>query len=184
MESLPQRRGGNRTRVARMSATVTVEVCSPWMGGAPSPYKGPKPLRSTPARLAPAALALLLVLAGTTTATAIGARRDVIVRTLPGLERAVEREVARLGGKIGLELPIIGGFSARIPNAALPVLRADRAVVALTSNGRLTFPSTYDPSGDPYSLHNVAATIRATNLWQAGYTGAGVGVALIDSGVV
>src|SRR5439155_484957 len=41
-----------------------------------------------------------------------------------------------------------------------------------------------DPSGDPYSLHNVAATIRATNLWQAGYTGAGVGVALIDSGVV
>jgi serine protease AprX len=57
-------------------------------------------------------------------------------------------------------------------------------VVAVTPNGRLTFSSTYDASGDPYSLHNVATAIRATNMWQAGYTGAGVDVALIDSGVV
>jgi serine protease AprX len=41
----------------------------------------------------------------------------------------------------------------------------------------------YDPSADPYSMESVAATIGADAWWDAGFTGAGVDVAVIDSGV-
>ena len=115
-------------------------------------------------RLLSVAIAALLVSAGTAAVAAIGARRHVIVRTLPGFERAVEREITHLGGQVGIELPIVNGFVATIPDSSLPALNEDKAVVSVTPNGRLTFSSTYDASGDPYSLHNVAASIRATKI--------------------
>jgi serine protease AprX len=41
----------------------------------------------------------------------------------------------------------------------------------------------YDPSADPYSMANVDSAIGANDWWDAGYTGAGVDVAVIDTGV-
>jgi serine protease AprX len=41
----------------------------------------------------------------------------------------------------------------------------------------------YDPSTDPYSMANVDSQIGAPNWWSAGYTGAGIDVAVIDTGV-
>jgi serine protease AprX len=41
----------------------------------------------------------------------------------------------------------------------------------------------YDPSSDPYAMANVTATTGAQSWWNAGYTGNGVDVALIDTGV-
>jgi serine protease AprX len=41
----------------------------------------------------------------------------------------------------------------------------------------------YDPATDPYSMANLTATIGAQAWWNAGYTGQGVDVALIDTGV-
>ncbi len=41
----------------------------------------------------------------------------------------------------------------------------------------------YNPSADTGSLYNVATQIGATSYWNAGYTGQGVDVAVIDSGV-
>ena len=41
----------------------------------------------------------------------------------------------------------------------------------------------YTPSTDGYSMANVATQIGATNWWNAGYTGQGVDVAVIDTGV-
>jgi len=41
----------------------------------------------------------------------------------------------------------------------------------------------YDPSADPYSMANVDAQIGANACWNAGYTGAGIDVAVIDTGV-
>ena len=41
----------------------------------------------------------------------------------------------------------------------------------------------YDPVADKGSLYNVAEVVGAHASWQAGYTGKGVGVALIDTGV-
>lgn len=41
----------------------------------------------------------------------------------------------------------------------------------------------YDPATDPYSMANLTSTIGAQAWWNAGYTGQGVDVALIDTGV-
>jgi serine protease AprX len=41
----------------------------------------------------------------------------------------------------------------------------------------------YDPDGHKGSLHNIAQVVGASASYQAGYTGKGVGVALIDTGV-
>jgi serine protease AprX len=41
----------------------------------------------------------------------------------------------------------------------------------------------YDPAADRYSMANTNEIIGAENWWNAGYTGAGVDVALIDTGV-
>jgi Subtilase family len=42
---------------------------------------------------------------------------------------------------------------------------------------------TYDPATDPYSMSNTTSWTGAAAWWQAGYTGAGVDVAVIDTGV-
>src|SRR5436190_180982 len=41
----------------------------------------------------------------------------------------------------------------------------------------------YDPATDPYSMANLTSMIGAQAWWNAGYTGQGVDVALIDTGV-
>jgi serine protease AprX len=41
----------------------------------------------------------------------------------------------------------------------------------------------YDPAGDPYSMAKITDQIGATAWWNAGYTGLGIDVALIDTGV-
>jgi serine protease AprX len=43
--------------------------------------------------------------------------------------------------------------------------------------------ATYDPATDPYSMANTTTWTGAAAWWQAGYTGAGVDVAVIDTGV-
>ncbi|HWS46968.1 MAG TPA: S8 family serine peptidase [Acidimicrobiia bacterium] len=43
--------------------------------------------------------------------------------------------------------------------------------------------TSYDPASDPYSMANIDSIIGANAWWDAGYTGAGVDVALIDTGV-
>ena len=43
--------------------------------------------------------------------------------------------------------------------------------------------TTYDPATDPYSMASTTAMIGAPAWWNAGYTGAGVDVAMIDTGV-
>ena len=43
--------------------------------------------------------------------------------------------------------------------------------------------SAYDPTSDPYSMQNITAADGAQAWWNAGDTGKGVGVAIIDTGV-
>ena len=43
--------------------------------------------------------------------------------------------------------------------------------------------SAYDPASDPYSMQNITAGDGVQSLWSAGYTGKGVDVAVIDTGV-
>src|SRR5438093_332722 len=41
----------------------------------------------------------------------------------------------------------------------------------------------YDPTTDPYSMANMTAVTGAQAWWNAGYTGKGIDVAVIDTGV-
>jgi len=110
---------------------------------------------------------------------------SVIVRAMPGAGDLTERLVERAGGVVGLRIPIIGGFEAGVPAGALPALRGAPTVLAVTPNAPVRLQSgSYDPSTDAGSMVTTERSIKARQTWHMGWTGAGVDVALIDSGVV
>jgi len=113
-----------------------------------------------------------------------GPSTSVIVRATPGSEALAERVVAGMGGTVRTRLSIIDGFTASLPAAAIPALRSTAGVVSVTRDSRLRPQSaTYDPSGDVNSMASTTQYIGAQDYWRAGYTGQGVDVALIDSGI-
>ncbi|MGH2489639.1 MAG: S8 family serine peptidase, partial [Candidatus Limnocylindria bacterium] len=81
------------------------------------------------------------------------------------------------------------GARSALGGASLP--RSNRLAVALATTAVLvsamtpaaSLAVTYDPATDAYSMANTTNWIGAEEWWQAGYTGAGVDVALIDTGV-
>ncbi|WP_448613726.1 S8 family serine peptidase [Modestobacter sp. URMC 112] len=116
-----------------------------------------------------------------------GAQVPVVVREATGTGAAPERAVAAFGGTVVRQLDIINGFSARVPADRLEALRAVRGVDEVTEDAGLTLQSTdvADQASQPGSLYTIANQVTgAAAMWQAGYTGKGVDVAVIDSGTV
>jgi serine protease AprX len=149
---------------------------------------GSRKVRLVTLRLATALLVPLLIASGALavrTALPVGSPRlSVIVRTVSGTEGSVERTVQSMGGSVDLELPLIGGFAATIPAASVPALLSHEAVVEVTPNGRVQAQSdSYEAASDSGSMLNVTKMTGAQDYWAAGYTGAGVDVAVIDTGV-
>ena len=112
----------------------------------------------------------------------------MIVRARPGSEAGAEALARRLGGSVRARLQIIGGFSATLPANALGALRSSGAVLSVTPNTRLapqssSYSADYDPASDIYSMASITQLTGARSWWSAGYTGAGVDVAMVDSGV-
>jgi serine protease AprX len=134
-----------------------------------------------------AALVLALLLATTGVGSTTVERRpsvSVIVRALSGGARQVEEAVTSLGGAIERRLSIIDGFSASLPADALPILRSLPGVVSVTPNFALEpQDGDYDPGADVNSMPSTAEYSGAESWWDAGFTGAGVDVAVIDTGV-
>ena len=110
----------------------------------------------------------------------------VIVQAEPGKLASAEAAVVAAGGSVGRELAIIDGFAAKLPATGLPRLANSPAIHAVTPNGTVTLAATsFDATKDLGSLYETAQLmIGAGAWWKAGYTGKGVDVALIDSGVV
>jgi len=118
----------------------------------------------------------------------------VIVREVPGAGDGPERLVERLGGTVGEFLGLIGGFAASVPSYAIGVLASSPEIAQVTPNAVLELSkagwedastlSSADPTTSSSSLYEVARYMGADKMWDAGYTGAGVDIALIDSGVV
>ena len=74
-----------------------------------------------------------------------------------------------------------GGRGRRALGALLVVsMTLGGSIAAAGSAGAET---TYDPATDPYSMDALTALTGAEAWWNAGYTGAGVDVAVIDTGV-
>jgi serine protease AprX len=104
----------------------------------------------------------------------------VIVQARPGAAAALQRAVARLGGRVTRSLPIVDGFAATVPAAAVGALAATPAVLAVTPDRRVQVKSAAN-GGQIHSVYT--KTVRADALWQRGITGRGVTVALVDTGV-
>jgi serine protease AprX len=108
----------------------------------------------------------------------------VIVQAQPGSTPRAAAAVRGLGGVVGRRLPIIQGFGARVPRAAVETLRHARGVRAVTLDSAIhAETATYSPTGDVNSMASTTQYTGAQAWWNAGYTGAGVDVAVIDSGV-
>ena len=125
--------------------------------------------------------------AATTTTASSADQLSVIVRESDGAGNAPERAVAAFGGTVGRELDILGGFTAQVPADRLDALRAVPGVSEVTKDAGLALQSTdvesqVDQTGSLYTLANKVT--GASSMWDAGYTGKGVDVAVIDSGVV
>ncbi|MEN3358730.1 MAG: hypothetical protein V7637_2712 [Mycobacteriales bacterium] len=111
-----------------------------------------------------------------------------VIVTTGGDTGAAERVVRTAGGSVGRELPLVYGFAAEVPAAALPALARTAGVRSVTPNASghlLSVNPTlgYDEKADEGALSFVSDVVNARAAWAKGYTGKGVDVALIDSGV-
>ena len=93
----------------------------------------------------------------------------------------LRRLVTRLGGSVRSELPLVHGVAARIPGARVADLASAPSVRSITRNrfGRFVEYS-YDEASTASAF---AKNSGATSAWSQGNLGAGVGVAVIDTGV-
>jgi subtilisin family serine protease len=137
-----------------------------------------------------AVLASLVSVAGLvgtgSSAGAVSRTVSVIVRTTPSGGAAAKRSLAQAGGTFRLRLRIMHGFSATVPSANLGAFESSPGVAGVTVDASLAPQSVsgYDASADGNSMYSLTRKITGANAyWNAGYTGKGVDVALIDTGV-
>src|SRR4051795_8967397 len=115
-------------------------------------------------------------------------RVEVVVTGLTGAGTAVADAVTAVGGRVTAVLGVVDGVAADVPAAAVETLRHAPGVrsVSADARGRLqgVDPALgYDVGADEGSLYDVAQVTHAKDAWTKGWTGKGVDVALIDSGV-
>jgi serine protease AprX len=112
---------------------------------------------------------------------------SVIVREAAGSGNVPEKAVSAFGGSVGRQLEILGGFTAEVPADRLDALRAVAGVQSVTQDAGLTLSGkdVESQAAQAGSLYTIANEVTgASAMWDAGYTGKGVDVAVIDSGVV
>jgi serine protease AprX len=89
-----------------------------------------------------------------------------------GLLGCVVNDVLKLGGAVLGQLPIVNGLVASLDHNGIVSLSNQSNVVYISKDRSLT----------PF-FDNAAPAVNAQVAWQSNYIGAGIGVALIDSGV-
>lgn len=125
--------------------------------------------------------------AGTSPSEDSGAPTDVIVRAETGRTAAAQRAFVSLGGAVEGALPIIGGFTGTIAADLTDELLADPAVATVTVDAEMA-PMSAGPSvgidpADTGSLSAISRITGAQSMWDAGFVGQGIDVAVIDTGV-
>ena len=109
------------------------------------------------------------------------AKVEVIVQLNRGVDPSYGTNlVTQDGGTVGRQLPIINGFSATMPAGKAYALQSDPNFRAVTMNSAIHTQGGVDPSRLATSFN---ASIRSDKVWGMGYTGKGVGVAVIDTGI-
>src|ERR1043166_1131746 len=120
--------------------------------------------------LAAAALALVPV--------AAQSRIHVIVQS--SQIQTAETAVRNAGGTVTRPLPIAGGFAATIPADSMSYLQHLAFIRAVSLDARVHVFGQPDPS-KVKSVYPKA--VNADKVWASGQTGAGVTVALVDTGI-
>jgi serine protease AprX len=105
----------------------------------------------------------------------------VIVQQRAAADAAPELAVRRLGGQVTRALPIVAGFAATVPAAAVGELTRLPGVRAVTPDGRVRVQATAPSTSNVRSVY--PKTIKADAVWKRGVTGRGVTVAVLDTGV-
>jgi serine protease AprX len=104
----------------------------------------------------------------------------VIVQKRAAADPAPELAVRRLGGQVTAALPIVAGFAATLPTAAVDQLARLAGVRAVTPDSRVRVQAAAPGSG----IRSVyPKAIKADAVWKRGITGRGVTVAVLDTGV-
>jgi serine protease AprX len=119
----------------------------------------------------------------------LGAQISVIVRGFGPDDAQVRRAVGDVGGHVVRSIKIIDGVVATVPADAVPALRSEPGVVEVSPNAKVHLQgmlssANWNQAGDVGSLYNTTLMTGAQAYWSAGYTGRGIDVAVIDSGVV
>src|SRR5947209_2134911 len=89
-----------------------------------------------------------------------------------GLVDCLLNDIVKLGGTILGDLPLVNGVVALLDN---------NGIVSLSNQSNVVYISKDRPL-KPF-FDNAAPAVNAATAWQSNYTGSGIGVALIDSGV-
>jgi serine protease AprX len=97
----------------------------------------------------------------------------VILTINPGQEANAEKEIKKLGGRVGRRLKLIDGMAVELPNRVIKQI-SERSEVLSVHFDR--------PIAQHMNRTSVSVGARAAQQ-QWGYDGAGVGVAVIDSGI-
>jgi serine protease AprX len=113
-------------------------------------------------------------------AAARGTVKVVVVRR-PGTGDAAATALRRLGGTVTKDLGIVNGFAATIRADRIRSLAASRAVASISLDRKMTVQGTTFNTSKPKSVY--AKAMRADWAQHAGHSGAGVTVALVDTGV-
>jgi serine protease AprX len=97
---------------------------------------------------------------------------------------AVARGIEAAGARVLGVQAAIGTVVAEVPAAGLDTVRRVPGVGSITADYALKAQSLgFDPATQPGAMTSVTTVTGATGLWQKGWTGSGVDVALIDTGV-
>ena len=105
---------------------------------------------------------------------------QVIVQKTSAADPAPEQAVRRLGGRVTKALPIVAGFAATVPAAAVDALARLAGVRAVTPDDEVRVQGAASTS----TIKSVyPKVVRADAAWNRGVTGRGVTVAVLDTGV-
>ncbi len=106
----------------------------------------------------------------------------VVVQARAGRTARVAAVATGAGARVGTPLPLIDGFAATVSGPAVAALAASPDVVGVTLDRAGAFQSvdarTRPTTGSPYTEVTTASTA-----WERGLRGAGVTVAVLDTGI-
>jgi serine protease AprX len=98
--------------------------------------------------------------------------------------QSAAQAVVRSGGSLNRRLGLIDGFAAFVPAWALVPLVQLPGVRSVTPDATMRpLAATYSPTADVASLYNTAGITGARYMWSKGFTGKGVDIALVDTGI-